>query len=627
MITPRRTRLLRVPSLRGMQDQLAGLISGLDLETATDTFVVVPTRAAGEQLRRSVEDRLLQTRAVMAWPNVGPRADLYRELASRATRTPLPLSEFDREVLLARVAREVRQAGLEPPFALRPSLVAEMVALYDHIRRQARTLEDFDRNLRAELEPSADTDRGAAQLLGQTAFLTAVFTAYERQLADLGASDEHRLREHLLAAASPRPLQHVVVAVADRVADADGLWPVDFALLAQLPRLARVDIVATEALLASGFLERVHAALPGLDEVLDAGSVSRTSTESAAPRLVVPATDVLVAIARDREEELALVARRLKAARHWAGRPRCATGADRAPPAALSLSGPLGVRRRRRSLRDARHPAPGRRAVRCRPGPGARRGRHELRRPATVGLLRSPHFTFDDVADGLPSESVSAFDRALADARYLGGIDRLARLAEGLERDRRTGQPRRTKAAARGAGGAGGACGGTRAGRAGRVAPGNDTDSHAPRLPRASSSRARAKAWMSEAPGVRRAVSGALAALGRAHAEHDPEALAGGLDLSSAIRRWLGGQTFAVRTGVGGSGCWTRRPPASPTSMKCSCRAGGRRVARTAGGASSIRRLCSACWIRHRPPRIRTSAKARRWLRRGRFRRPGRPGA
>ena len=78
VITPRRTRLLRVPSLRGMQDLLAGLISDLDLETATDTFVVVPTRAAGEQLRRSVEDRLLQSRAVMAWPNVGPRADLYR---------------------------------------------------------------------------------------------------------------------------------------------------------------------------------------------------------------------------------------------------------------------------------------------------------------------------------------------------------------------------------------------------------------------------------------------------------------------------------------------------------------------------------------------------------------------
>ena len=43
-----------------------------------------------------------------------------------------------------------------------------MLALYDHVRRQARTVEDFDRNLRAELEPAVDTDRGAAQLLRQT---------------------------------------------------------------------------------------------------------------------------------------------------------------------------------------------------------------------------------------------------------------------------------------------------------------------------------------------------------------------------------------------------------------------------------------------------------------------------
>ena len=36
------------------------------------------------------------------------------------------------------------------------------------------------------------------------------------------------------------------------------------------------------------------------------------------------------------------------------------------------------------------------------------------------------------------------------------------------------------------------------------------------------------------------------------------------------------------------------------------------------GGASSIRRSSSACWIRRPPPRIRTSATAIRWLRRGR---------
>jgi hypothetical protein len=298
-----------------MQDVLAGMVSDLDLESAADTFVIVPTRAAGEQLRRTVEDRLLPSRPVMAWPHAGPRADFYRDIAGRASEAPRALSGFEREVLLARVAREVAQAGLEPPFALRASLIAEMLALYDHIRRQARTLEDFDRNLRAELEPAADTDRGAAQLLRQTAFLGAVFAAYERQLDARGACDEHGLRTAMLGAASPRPLRHVVVSVADRVADPDGLWPVDFTLLSALPDLARVDIVATEALLASGFLERVHAALPGIDEVSDAGAAYRESSKTSNPHLVVHSADVRVAVARDREDELAAVARRIKAAR------------------------------------------------------------------------------------------------------------------------------------------------------------------------------------------------------------------------------------------------------------------------------------------------------------------------
>ena len=215
MITPRRTRLLRVPSLRGMHDALAELLSPLDPAAGADTFVVVPTRAAGEQLRRTVEDRLLPLQPVLCWPHVGPRADLYRELASRALTSAAPLSAFDREVLVGRIAREAAAAGTPPPFALRPALIAEMLSLYDHIHRQARTVADFERNLRAELEPAADTDRGAAQLLVQTVFLAAVFTEYERETSRAGLLDEHGLRS-ALERGSVRPLRHVVVAVGDR---------------------------------------------------------------------------------------------------------------------------------------------------------------------------------------------------------------------------------------------------------------------------------------------------------------------------------------------------------------------------------------------------------------------------
>ena len=188
MITPRRTRLLRVPSLAGLRSLLTGVVATLDPLTAADTFVLVPTRAAGEQLRRTVEDRLLAGAATVTWPRVGPRSDFYRELFSRAPQPLALLSPFDREVILGRLAREVAASGIEPPFAIRPALVAEMLALYDHVRRQARTVEDFDRNLRAELEPAVDTDRGAAQLLRQTRFLTAVFEGYEQHLTSQGCS-------------------------------------------------------------------------------------------------------------------------------------------------------------------------------------------------------------------------------------------------------------------------------------------------------------------------------------------------------------------------------------------------------------------------------------------------------
>ena len=45
-----------------------------------------------------------------------------------------------------------------------------------------------------------------------------------------------------------------------------------------------------------------------------------------------------------------------------------------------------------------------------------------------MALLRSPHFDFFYEGEPLAPEAVSALDRALAEARYLGGEDRLARL-------------------------------------------------------------------------------------------------------------------------------------------------------------------------------------------------------
>ena len=231
MITPRQTRLLRVPDLAGMQRALIDLAI-----RRADGFVVVPTRAAGRELMRTLHT---DTRALI----IGTRADLYAALAARLPGLPRLLGPHEREVLAGAIARDVDGEGIRPPFHVRPVLVAEMLALYDLIRRQGRTVADFERNIGGELELSADSDRGAARLLDQTRFLAEVYRRYEVRLAGLGVHDEHLLRDTLIARPAPSPLRHVTVTVADRTADPEGLWPVDFMLLARLPGLEELDVI------------------------------------------------------------------------------------------------------------------------------------------------------------------------------------------------------------------------------------------------------------------------------------------------------------------------------------------------------------------------------------------------
>ncbi len=549
MITPRQTRLVRVPHLAAFREALTTIIGGLEPAAAADTFVVVPTRAAGEQLRRTAEDRLLaEPGQTIAWPRVGTRGDLYRDLTSRTGRSDGPsaiLSSFDREVLLARIARTVEASGTTPPFALRPGLIAGMLALYDHVRRQARTVEDFDRNLRAELEPAAESDRGAAALLTQTMFLSAVFRGYEAALAAAGLIDEHGARAAMLDALPARPLVHAVVTVADRVADPDGLWPVDFTLLSRLPGLARLDVVATEALLAGGFIERLHAALPGIEEH-KAPAGGRPM-----PVLVVPEGDgPLVFQSRDREEELAGVARRLKHERQsgeTAPLHRTALVVRRPLPylyLARSVFGGAGIPfETLDTLPLAAEPyAAALDLVLDFVASG-------YARPALTALLRSAHFDVSAGGTPIDGRAVSALDRALSEVRYLGGHDRLARLAGEwsaigvpASRDERRRQQAAPAAALASRLAEELAVLADRAPVAAQLAALRrfldryhreaDADADRPRLAR-----------------VRRAVLGALDTLGQAYETHDPEATADVADLSSTIRRWLGAQTFAVRTG------------------------------------------------------------------------------
>ena len=171
-------------------------------------------------------------------------------------------------------------AGAEPPFNLRPGLIGEILALYDELRRRHKTVADFDRLMTGTLESSAPYDRGAARLLAQTAFLTATFEAFEQALADVAGVDEHgdpRAGARVAAAALSAAGRHGRRS-GRRIAR--GLWTADFDLFARMPGVDAIDVVATEALLESGYYQRLHdSLLPGIEDV----RASRLAAPASAP--------------------------------------------------------------------------------------------------------------------------------------------------------------------------------------------------------------------------------------------------------------------------------------------------------------------------------------------------------
>jgi hypothetical protein len=131
----------------------------------------------------------------------------------------------------------------------------------------------------------------------------------------LQACDEHTLRERLIAEPAAAPMRHVIVTTADWIADPDGLFVGDFDMLARIPGLEALDIVSTEPVLGSGFHERLHDWLPGLEEV--GPSDLGVPTSRVRPMLVTPGVEEGQTwfTYRDRGEELVGIARQIKACR------------------------------------------------------------------------------------------------------------------------------------------------------------------------------------------------------------------------------------------------------------------------------------------------------------------------
>lgn len=534
-MTPRQTRLIRAAGLSTFQLALVEVaFQGTTLEELRARAIVVSTRAGAAALQRTIEDaRLDGTGHATLLPAIVTRGELYALLHERAGGEPPRLTEFEREALLRRAAREVAGSGIAPPFALRPGIIVQILRFYDELRRRQRTVDDFERLVADTLADSAEYDRGAERLLRQTRFLAAVARAYEAALLRADGLDEHRLRRLLLERPLSRPLTHVIVATGDEVSGEGGLWPVDFDLLARLPGLRRLDIVATEEQLASGLYERVLAQLPGIEETIAAPATLPP------PVLLAPAAREapLYFAPRDREEELVEVARLLKSRRSPSG--RFGVVFQRPLPYLYLArqvfdSGGIGY--------DATDALP----LAAEPFAAALDALFaclvsDYTRTSLVELVRLPQFGFGEDGRRVSAAEAAALNRLLAQAKFLGERDQLARVRS---------HPRATGPAL----------------RALDVAIRVASDLDAVRTAASASAQLETLAafirryerppsssapWRERHLRARAAVLATLEGLSEAHRRYDDSPVTPA-ELSATVRRWIEGQTFSPRTGTGG---------------------------------------------------------------------------
>jgi RecB family exonuclease len=465
-VTPRDIWLVRAVGLRDYQQAIAGLAACDDPSRLTDALVIVPSVAAADELRETVERLVLldgwtpsaeeqhalglesarhgQTRLL---PSLVTRSRLYECLYERLDDPRPWLDASSRDVLFRRAADDARAIRPPLPFTVRPGLIAEIRDLYDALGRLGRSVDDFVRLVGGELAPQADHDRGARRLLEQTEFLADTFAAYERHRGASGAVDEHEVRAAVLSRDAKRAWRLIVVTVGDVTSEAGGLWPVDFDVLAQLPGLERIAIVTTDEVLSSGLYERLLRALPDIEERRFPRAEQRTPILVVPPRPPAPAgPEPRFFTSRDREEELIAFARRTKTDGRVAALDRIGLVYWRPLPY-------LYLARQVLSSAGLPYRAHDALPLASEPYAAALDITSDFVRAASVALLRSPHFVF--ALDGEPHPSpqdIAWMDRALADARYLGGLDRLRALADRwIDEAARTGATEESRGRARAA--------------------------------------------------------------------------------------------------------------------------------------------------------------------------------
>ncbi len=401
-------------------------------------LVVVPSRAAGERWRRTLEQRMLAEQwtvpralqqalehdvapgghGALAMPRLLTRNDMY-DAFHRAARIDAPrLSPLVLEVLMGASARQAARVQA-PPFLLRPGLVAEMLRFQDQVGRLGHDACEWLDDAASRLGDEAATDRGAERLLLQTRFLREAYREFETRVAALEGLDDRALRAALRRATRPWCPPHVVVSVTDHHADANGLWPVDLQLLTQAPGLARIDVVATRRV-AEGLFTRLRHVWPSASEV----RVPRQRPGET--RLETTSTERRWIACRDRDEEVLAYARRVKALQPVDASTSALVYRRPLPYlyAAQFVLGAAGIPfQSSGTLPLAAEPwAAGLDLLMDAVLSG-------FTRATLVTLLRSPHVLVRR-ADGARVEAsdVAAFDVWLARQRYLGTLDHLDHL-------------------------------------------------------------------------------------------------------------------------------------------------------------------------------------------------------
>ncbi len=434
MNSPRIIRLVRADGLPALHGAVASLACGGTLADVRSRVVLVPSRAAAYLLRQTLEDlRFPEVKAsedaALALPDLLTRDDWYQRMHEHAGIAERRLTPIERDVVLGAAARDAIEAGAAPPFRLRPGLIAEMLAFYDALDGQQRTVDAFERNVSAQLERDAELDRGARRLLDQTRFLAAAYRAFESRIAATGALDEAGLRRRLLQPDAMIGLTHIVVAVGDRTSEpSGGLAPADYDLMTRLPGVVAIDIVATERQLAAGLQERLHNQFPDLAEA-EAAWLPVSAT------LEAPADDAerLYFTSRDREEELRAVARRIKVTARRRGPARAlartAVAFRRPLPyvyLATTVFDAAGIEYQAAdALPLAAEPMAAVLDLVC----AAVESRFS--RSALLAVMQSPHLAADPAGEAPSAADVDAFDRRLAECRYLGDPQALASLSAG----------------------------------------------------------------------------------------------------------------------------------------------------------------------------------------------------